>query len=375
MTPRPPRVARLPLPFTDVETLEEFDALVDSGARSMRGWRLQGLDLRERSSQLRRLDAAGAVVLGGHLTAPDLTSLQDRGATVFPSLPHVPFDPYRAHLYTARELYAGLDRDYEHTVDATIYRWSRHPVDLVATLAAALHDHAVDDALAELCLDRPLVGVMGGHAARRGTAGYDEAARLGHLLARAGHAVVTGGGPGAMEAANLGARAAGVDPGDLAAHLRTVAGVPDYHGDVTAWARVALDVVDAVDPDGASGNLSLGIPTWFYGHEPPNVFPGSIAKFFRNALREDTLLRLSSGGVVFLPGAAGTVQEIFQDACENYYAPDGQRAPMVLVGRSAWTEDLPAWPLLSALMRRAGLEDTVHLVDDVEDAVALLTAP
>jgi predicted Rossmann-fold nucleotide-binding protein len=118
--------------------------------------------------------------------------------------------------------------------------------------------------------------------------------------------------------------------------------------------------------------MTIGIPTWFYSHEPPNAFATHIAKYFRNALREDTLLRLCDGGVVFLPGAAGTVQEVFQDACENYYAEPHDRAPMVLVGRRYWTEDLPAWPLLSALGERRGLGDVLHLVDTVEEAAEVL---
>ena len=34
---------------------------------------------------------------------------------------------------------------------------------------------------------------------------------------------------------------------------------------------------------------------------------------------QDALLHLCAAGIVFLPGEGGTVQEIFQDACENYY--------------------------------------------------------
>ena len=67
---------------------------------------------------------------------------------------------------------------------------------------------------------------------------------------------------------------------------------------------------------------SLSIPTWFYGHEPTNVFATDIAKYFSNALREDTLLNRCRGGVVYLPGQAGTVQEIFQAVTENFYAAD-----------------------------------------------------
>ena len=91
-------------------------------------------------------------------------------------------------------------------------------------------------------------------------------------------------------------------------------------------------------PDGAE---SLGIPTWHYGHEPPNVFATAIAKYFRNATREAILLEVCDAGIVFLPGAGGTVQEVFQDACENYYADESSVAPMVLVGRTYWTETCP----------------------------------
>ena len=67
---------------------------------------------------------------------------------------------------------------------------------------------------------------------------------------------------------------------------------------------------------------------------------------------------------MFLPGAGGTVQEVFQDACENYYADESSVAAMVLVGRNYWTETLPAWPLLQSLARGRTMEDRVHLVDD-----------
>ena len=134
------------------------------------------------------------------------------------------------------------------------------------------------------------------------------------------------------------------------------------------WARVAFEVLAAVPDQGPT----LGIPTWFYGHEPPNPFAGQIAKYFRNALREDTLLNVCTGGIVFLPGSAGTVQEIFQDACENYYAEPGARAPMVLVGREHWTETLPAWPLLQAMGATRDFASAISLVDTSEEVVALL---
>ena len=114
------------------------------------------------------------------------------------------------------------------------------------------------------------------------------------------------------------------------------------------------------------------MPTWFYGHEPPNAMATHVAKYFKNAIREDVLLHLCDAGVVFLPGRAGTVQEVFQDACENYYADDADVAPMVLVGVEHWTTEMPAWPLLETLARDRTMAGKVHLVDDVADVAGLL---
>ncbi len=68
------------------------------------------------------------------------------------------------------------------------------------------------------------------------------------------------------------------------------------------------------------------------------------------------------------------MQEIFQDACENYYADESSVAPMVLVGSAYWTREVPAWPLLTALARGRIMEPLLHLVDAVEEAAALLGA-
>ncbi len=232
----------------------------------------------------------------------------------------------------------------------------------------ALHDGHIEQALDEALAGRCMVGVMGGHAVTRGSEDYAAAARLGRGLARAGFTVGTGGGPGAMEAANAGSYLAGAPDEALDEALQLLAEVPSFRPSIAAWAERALLVRDRW-PGGDGG---IGVPTWFYGHEPPNVFAGAIAKFFQNSVREATLLQRCTGGIVFLPGAAGTVQEIFQDACENYYAVAPMVAPMVLVGVSHWTERIPAWPLLVALSGERSMADHIALVDDVNAAVAAL---
>jgi len=211
--------------------------------------------------------------------------------------------------------------------------------------------------------------VMGGHAFQRDSAGYADAARLGRLLAEQRLTVATGGGPGAMEAANLGAFVSAEPDSALDAALASLVAVPSFTPDVGAWATAAFEVID----DHSPGVDSLGIPTWHYGHEPPNPFATKIAKYVRNATREAILLEVCDAGIVFLPGAGGTVQEIVQDACENYYADESSLAPMVLVGVKHWTVTVPAWPLLSSLARGRAMEPHVHLVDSIEEAVELLT--
>src|SRR5437867_4360243 len=369
-----PPGALKPSPRTlDVESLAHFDRLVRSGAASMHGWHAQSLDLRGRTPDLERLDAQGAVFMGCTFDKGVENSLRGRGALIFPKLRGIPFNPYRGSLYSAAELYEDIGAlEYESTPDARVYHWSLLPgqrASLDATLAAALHDHAIGSALEELLAGdwsgARLVGVMGGHAAGRDSSDFASAARLGRLLALAGFTVATGGGPGSMEAANFGAYLSGRSTAEFDNELAAISAVPGFRPSVTAWARVAEGVV-ARHPEGAA---SLGIPTWYYGHEPPNLFATHIAKYFANSVREAILLELCNGGIVFLPGSAGTVQEIFQDACENYYGAPETITPMVLVGRDHWQHRYPAWPMLRSLAEGKDMAGRIFLVDSVEEAL------
>src|SRR6185503_18252738 len=110
----------------------------------------------------------------------------------------------------------------------------------------------------------------------------------------------------------------------------------------------------------------LAIPTWLYGHEPANLFAGGIAKYFSNAIREDTILRLARGGVVFAPGRAGTVQEVFQAATKAFYRSDGPSGPLVFLDVRFWTGVVPVLDLLRPLLAASpfgDLTDLIHITD------------
>lgn len=359
------------IPHVDIESLEHFDRVLAAGATAMAGWRVQSVDLTGRTAELLGLSPLGALFLGCTLEEKADRWIRDGGGLVFPAIPELPFDSYRGTLYNAEELYAGLDSGYDATPDARIYAWSRQHDergDTSRTLAAALHDHAIADALHELPDTGPWVGVMGGHGIARTDPTYRAAVLLGRQLAREGRTVVTGGGPGAMEAANLGSSLSSYDDDAVNAALQSLATAPSFRPSITDWASTGLAVRREYPGDGG-----VSVPTWFYGHEPPNVFATSIAKYFSNALREDVLLSRARGGILYLPGAAGTVQEIFQAVTPNYYGDPATQIPLILVGVEHWTVTLPVWPLLQSLAAERPMASSLQLVDSIDEAAALVS--
>ncbi|QIV87637.1 LOG family protein [Glutamicibacter mishrai] len=373
----------LPARAVNITSLIEFDrlaseALAATSARGL-GWRVHRVDLRERDCVLRSLDLSEAIFIDCEFSPQGRALVQATGGLCMGSGQELPFTTGERGLYSPEELYSGIQvESYDQVPDAKIYAYSQqHTSPAVRTsddaMARTLHDHHIGQALVSEVYegafkDSPLIGVMGGHAMGRGTPEYERTVELGQLITRAGYAVATGGGPGAMEAANAGAWLADYDPKDVQGALKMLAAEPDAIHQRTGWARTALAVKERFP----SSRQSLGVPTWFYGHEPPNLFATRIAKFFTNSIREAILLEQSNGGLIVLPGAAGTVQEIFQDACENYYATGARVVPMVLLGREYWTKTMPAWPLLKALAAQRVMEDRIALVDTAAEAMEFI---
>lgn len=370
----------------EIESREELELHLSGD--TLHGLTVQGLHLAEDPPDWAKVDVTGTLFIACHFGSLDTEiELIRRGAHVIPPLPDVPYPTHPPHLYLPGELSAGFaEHGFAGMYDTTVYR---HFVErggalpgVREALSQRMHDHGIDDALAD-GIDGwaaesggPVVGIMGGHAEPRGSQGYRAAAEIGRGLAKANCLVVTGGGPGVMEAANLGAFLTTAPADDLAGAIAELAKAPDFH-DHDPFTAQALKVRtefsrndrdgDRRDHIGWARHGGLSVPTWLYGHEPANLFAARIAKYFSNAIREDTILRLTRGGIVFAQGRAGTVQEIFQAATKTFYATDGESGPFVFLGKRFWTDELPVATLLRPLLAQSPHGDLTHLIEITDD--------
>jgi hypothetical protein len=175
-----------------------------------------------------------------------------------------------------------------------------------------------------------------------------------------------------MEATHLGAMLAEAKDHVLDDAIGLLSGAPSYRD--RDWLSVAFHCKEYLQNAGIDVCRSLGIPTWLYGHEPPTPFASHIAKFFNNSIREEGLITVAHAGIIFAPGSAGTVQELFQDAAQNHYATTGYASPMVFMDRRYWTETIPVWPVLQAMSPGRPYASNLHLADGIVETASLFDA-
>ena len=351
---------------------------------------VQSFDLRAYTPQLLQRDCDNCLFLGCQIEPQAAGHIVSTGGIVIPALSDFAFDLHRGELYSPETIFDGFDVEapdgYFKSRDHLIYKefveqGKGNPSSIAVSLAHALHDHSITDALNELLVDRKVVAIMGGHGMERGDPYYLQLAELSRTLTQKGFLMVSGGGPGAMESTHFGAWFASRPLADLHAAWEQLKRRPDgapagkEYADAD-WLHRAWRVRDAFPiPTGTEADcMSIGIPTWLYGHEPPAAFATHIAKYFANALREDGLLAIAKHGIIFAPGSAGTIQEIFQDAAQNHYFTTGCCSPMILFGSEYWTETKPVWPLLHQLASTQRYGEITALTDSPDEIIERLEA-
>jgi uncharacterized protein (TIGR00730 family) len=181
------------------------------------------------------------------------------------------------------------------------------------------------DSLADL---PPAVSVFGSARSKPESAECDLAADLGAALAEAGYAVITGGGPGVMEAANRGATEAGGMSVGLGIELPFEQGLND-------WVDIGID--------------------------------------FRYFFVRKTMFVKYAQAFVVLPGGFGTLDELFE-AITLVQTKKVTRFPVILMGSQYWA-GLLDWIrqtlLADGKVSEADLE-LLQVTDDVDEAVQII---
>ena len=180
-------------------------------------------------------------------------------------------------------------------------------------------------ALAEL---GPAISVFGSARCKPGDPDYEKGVQVGSALARAGFAVITGGGPGAMEAANRG-----------------------------AW-----------ESDGHSVGLGIELP--FESGLNQYVDMGINFRYF---FARKTMFVKYAQGFIALPGGFGTFDEVFE-AITLVQTQKVTSFPIVLIGTEYWG-GLVDWIEQVVLSEGKVNEDDLelmHVTDDIDEAVAIM---
>jgi len=177
-------------------------------------------------------------------------------------------------------------------------------------------------------IDRPGVTIFGSARVPDEHRVYRTAQHVGRRFAEAGFAVVTGGGPGVMEAANRGAQEAG----------------------------------------GLSVGFNIDLP-----HEQHHNAYVDLALTFKHFYARKTMLVKAAEGFVMFPGGFGTLDELFE-ALTLIQTGKVLNFPVVLFGRDHWT-GLLDWirdRLLATRMISPDDEELLYLTDDPEQAVEIV---
>ncbi|MEZ6241881.1 MAG: TIGR00730 family Rossman fold protein [Phycisphaerales bacterium] len=174
------------------------------------------------------------------------------------------------------------------------------------------------------------VTVFGSARFEEGHEYYELARRMGRVLADNGYAVMTGGGPGVMEAANRGAR--------------------------------------------EGGGLSIGCNIELPMEQEPNEYLDKFIEFHYFFVRKVMLVKYSDAFVV-MPGGFGTLDEVFETAVLMQTGKI-EHFPIIVMGRQFW-EPMRAFIEKSLLaMATINPQDLalIHLTDDPEEALAIIRA-
>lgn len=359
-----------------IKQVESFQAFIKHGTY-LENCTIQDIDFSDFNINWSVFEIKNTTFLGCKMSLENEFVLRKKGARVYPPpTENLPYNPFRKSLYSCTELMKGFDPKDDQSTDIKIYRHfskGKFNPNINESLWQRIHDHAIDDALRNLLeIDdhgmskKKCVGIMGGHSTLRSDPYYTKAALTTRLLSKAGYYVVSGGGPGIMEASNLGAYFGNRSEKDLLDAIELLLKSPHFLDE--GFHEQAFKVIKKYP----NGSESLAIPTWFYGHEPSNLFATQIAKYFSNSIREDTLLGISLYGLVCAPGSAGTTQEIFQDAAQNHYGTFNYYSPMVFLGRKRYEVDTLIYPLLRQLAYGRAYYDLLHITDEPQDVLAFL---